>query len=106
MPELQRIDELPGSFGYGAGVLYGLPQPPRWMGEVRPDLQKVILLLDTSESMQYRSAAAPLSKLAYAECIAASLAFLVLHQHDSISLATFDNEVRQLIRGITAGAVK
>ncbi|MBP6627473.1 MAG: hypothetical protein KA187_08685 [Arenimonas sp.] len=49
MAELQRIDELPGSFGYGAGVLYGLPQPPRWMGEVRPDLQKVILLLDTSE---------------------------------------------------------
>jgi uncharacterized protein (DUF58 family) len=56
------------------------------------------LLLDTSESMQYRSAAAPLAKLAYAECIAASLAFLVLHQHDSISLATFDDEVRQLIR--------
>jgi uncharacterized protein (DUF58 family) len=56
------------------------------------------LLLDTSESMQYKSADAPLSKLAYAQCIAASLAFLILHQHDSVSLATFDDEVRQLIR--------
>lgn len=51
MAELQRVDDLPGSFGYGAGVLYGLPQPPRWMGEVRPDLQKVILLLDSSEML-------------------------------------------------------
>lgn len=44
-----RIDELPGSFGYGAGVLYGLPQPPRWMGTEAPDLHKVILLLDSGE---------------------------------------------------------
>ena len=49
MTDRPRIDELPGSFGYGAGVLYGLPQPPRWMGAVTPDLQKVILLLDTGE---------------------------------------------------------
>lgn len=49
MSELQRIDDLPGSFGYGAGVLYGLPQPPRWMGHVNPDLQKVILLLDSGD---------------------------------------------------------
>ena len=49
MPLTTRIDELPGSFGYGAGVLYGLPQPPRWMGEVKPDLQKVILLLDSGD---------------------------------------------------------
>src|SRR5688572_16544794 len=51
MADLQRVDDLPGSFGYGAGLLYGLPQPPRWMGEVRPDLQKVILLLDNSEML-------------------------------------------------------
>lgn len=49
MGDIKRIDELPGSFGYGAGVLYGLPQPPRWMGQVNPDLQKVILLLDSGE---------------------------------------------------------
>lgn len=49
MVDPQRIDDLPGSFGYGAGVLYGLPQPPSWMGQVNPDLQKAILLLDSGE---------------------------------------------------------
>ena len=56
------------------------------------------LLLDTSESMAYQGPAAPLSKLAYAQCVAASLAYLVLRQHDSVSLVTFDDEVRQFIR--------
>lgn len=56
------------------------------------------LLLDTSESMQYRSDAAPLSKLAYAETAAAALAYLVLHQRDSVGLVTFDDQIRQLVR--------
>lgn len=56
------------------------------------------LLLDTSESMRYQGPDAPLSKLAYAQCIAASLAYLVLRQNDSVSLVTFDDEVRQLLR--------
>lgn len=45
MVQTPHIDELPGSFGYGAGVLYGLPQPPRWMGEVPPALDQTLLLL-------------------------------------------------------------
>ncbi len=56
------------------------------------------LLLDTSESMQYRGPHAPLSKLAYAQCAAAALAYLVLHQRDAVGLVTFDHEIRQLIR--------
>jgi uncharacterized protein (DUF58 family) len=56
------------------------------------------LLLDTSESMQYQGPGAPLSKLAYAQCAAASLAYLVLHHRDSVGLVTFDQEVRQLVR--------
>ena len=56
------------------------------------------LLLDTSESMQYQGPGASMSKLAYAQCAAASLAYLVLHQRDSVGLATFDREVRQLVR--------
>lgn len=56
------------------------------------------LLLDTSESMRYHSAAVPLSKLEYAECVAAALAYLILRQQDSVGLATFDNEVRSLVR--------
>jgi uncharacterized protein (DUF58 family) len=56
------------------------------------------LLLDTSESMCYRSAAAPMSKLDYARCVAAALAYLVLRQQDSVGLATFDREVRASVR--------
>jgi uncharacterized protein (DUF58 family) len=56
------------------------------------------LLLDTSESMRYRSAAAPLSKLDYARRAAATLAYLVLHQQDSVGLVAFDSEIRSLVR--------
>jgi uncharacterized protein (DUF58 family) len=54
------------------------------------------LLLDVSESMQYRSGA--VSKYDYACMLAAALAYLVLHQQDSIGLVTFDNQVRQFVR--------
>lgn len=56
------------------------------------------LLLDTSESMRYQGPDAPLSKLEYAQCAAAAIAYLVLQQQDSVGLATFDNEVRHLVR--------
>jgi uncharacterized protein (DUF58 family) len=56
------------------------------------------LLLDTSQSMLYRSAAAPMSKLDYARRAAAALAYLVLHQQDSVGLAAFDSEIRRLVR--------
>jgi len=56
------------------------------------------LVLDTSESMGYRSPAAPMSKLDYARCIAAALAYLVLRQQDSVGLVTFDREVRASLR--------
>jgi uncharacterized protein (DUF58 family) len=56
------------------------------------------LLLDISQSMQYCSPAAPMSKLEYAQCAAAALTYLVLQQQDSVGLVTFDNEIRSLIR--------
>ena len=56
------------------------------------------LLLDTSESMRYRSDAAPCSKLEYAQRAAATLAYLVLHQQDSVGLVAFDSEIRSLVR--------
>lgn len=55
------------------------------------------LLLDTSESMRYRSDAAAMSKLEYAQCVAAALAYLVLHQQDAVGLATFDTAVRHFL---------
>jgi uncharacterized protein (DUF58 family) len=56
------------------------------------------MLLDTSESMCYRSAGAAMSKLEYAQCVAASLAYLILAQQDSVGMVTFDNEIRALVR--------
>jgi uncharacterized protein (DUF58 family) len=55
-------------------------------------------LLDTSESMLYRSEQAAVSKLHYAQFVAAALSYLVLHQQDAVGLATFDDGVRQFVR--------
>jgi uncharacterized protein (DUF58 family) len=53
------------------------------------------VVLDASESMLYKSGA--VSKLEYGQFIAASLAYLILNQRDSVGLATFDNEVRTFL---------
>jgi uncharacterized protein (DUF58 family) len=52
------------------------------------------LLVDTSESMTYRSAKAHGSKLDYGRWAAAALAYLVIHQRDAAGLATFDTAVK------------
>jgi uncharacterized protein (DUF58 family) len=52
------------------------------------------LVVDTSESMAYRGPDSPLSKLEYAQCLAASLAWLILEQQDAVGLVTFDSQVR------------
>jgi uncharacterized protein (DUF58 family) len=54
------------------------------------------LFVDVSESMQYRSG--EVSKYDYACMSAAALAYLTLHQQDSVGLVTFDNQVRQFLR--------
>jgi len=56
------------------------------------------LVLDVSQSMDYRGPQAALSKLEYAQCAAAALAYLVLRQQDSAGLVTFDHEIRALVR--------
>lgn len=79
------------------------------------------LVLDVSESMTYRSEGsgvrsqrsgkkasrererpeangAPMSKLEYAQTAAAALAYLILKQQDAVGLATFDDEVRTLLK--------
>jgi len=53
------------------------------------------LLLDASSSMRYSSGR--LSKLEYAKYTAASLAYLILQQRDSVGLAVFDSELRRYI---------
>jgi len=56
------------------------------------------LLLDTSESMRYQGPDAAMSKLEYAKCVAAALAYLILQQQDAVGLVTFDREIRALVR--------
>jgi uncharacterized protein (DUF58 family) len=54
------------------------------------------LLLDVSESMSYKSAA--VSKYDYACMASAAMAYLTLHQQDSVGFVTFDNQVRNFLR--------
>jgi len=53
------------------------------------------ILLDTSESMEYRSGET--SKLELACFVAASMAYLILRQQDSVGVVSFDKEVRQFV---------
>ncbi len=55
------------------------------------------LMLDTSQSMDYASEG-HVTKLHYAKMIAACLSYLVLHQSDSVGLATFDARVSRVLR--------
>jgi uncharacterized protein (DUF58 family) len=54
------------------------------------------LLVDASQSMAFRSG--PLSKYDYACTAAASLAYLIVQQSDSVGLAVFDAVVRKFLR--------
>lgn len=53
------------------------------------------LLLDASASMRYASG--KISKLEYAKFMAASMAYLIVDQHDSVGVGIFDGELRQYI---------
>jgi uncharacterized protein (DUF58 family) len=54
------------------------------------------LMVDASGSMGYQGATA--SKFQYAQYVAASLAYLMLHQRDAVGLAVHDTHIRQLIK--------
>src|SRR6516225_9230457 len=54
------------------------------------------LLVDASGSMAYKGANH--SKFRYAQYVAASLAYLMLHQRDAVGLAVHDTHIRQLIK--------
>ena len=56
-----------------------------------------LILLDSSESMKYKSELVTTSKYEYARYIAAALAYLIIQQQDAVGLATFDHEVREFI---------
>lgn len=54
------------------------------------------LLLDASASMRYGSTGS--SKLEYAKYLAASLAYLIVNQRDSVGLGVFDSKLRSYVR--------
>src|SRR6516165_4546830 len=56
---------------------------------------KAYLLVDASGSMGYRGRGP--SKFEYAQYIAASLSYLMLHQLDAVGLITHDNKIRTLL---------
>jgi len=56
---------------------------------------KAYILLDSSASMGFRMEG--LSKLQYSCYLAASLAYMMIRQQDSVGLVTFDEEIRNFI---------
>src|ERR1041384_5507244 len=65
-----------------------------WEDELENNLRSPILL-DTSESMDYGSK--DTTKLELASHIAASMAYLILRQQDSVGMVCFDKEVKTFI---------
>lgn len=62
----------------------------RFLGDTNSHL---MILLDSSASMGFGGP--PVSKLRYAQFLAASLAFLAARQHDAVGCMIFDEEVRE-----------
>ena len=58
---------------------------------------QLYLLLDTSESMAYASGG-NVTKLQYAQLIAASLGYMILQQQDSVGLVVFDDAARRYLK--------
>jgi uncharacterized protein (DUF58 family) len=54
------------------------------------------LIVDASGSMGYKNASG--SKFQYAQYVAASLAYLMLHQRDAVGLVTHDTRIRERIQ--------
>ncbi len=58
----------------------------------------LMLVVDCSESMAYRSSDELMTKHEYATSLAAALAYLTLQQHDSVGLALFDENLNYFLR--------
>jgi len=58
---------------------------------------RATIVLDVSKSMVWTGDAQRLTKLAYAELVAAAVAWLLLQQRDGVGLIRFDDEVRTVI---------
>jgi len=59
---------------------------------------KLLLAVDCSESMEYRSTSQVMSKHEYATTLGAAIAYLALRQQDSVGLALFDERITEFVR--------
>lgn len=58
----------------------------------------LMIVVDGSESMNYRSPGTGMSKHEYATCVAAAITYLTLQQHDAVGLTVFDEHLRHFLR--------
>jgi uncharacterized protein (DUF58 family) len=58
----------------------------------------LMLVVDGSESMSYRSSEELMTKHEYATSIAAAVAYLTLQQQDAVGVARFDERLREFLR--------
>ncbi len=63
----------------------------------------LMLVVDCSQSMTYRSANAPLSKHEYATTLAAAISYLALQQQDAVGLALFDEHLTYCSKAANTG---
>lgn len=58
---------------------------------------RATIVLDVSRSMDWRGSASRLTKLEYADRLAAALALLLLKQRDAVGIVRFDDQVRSAV---------
>ncbi len=64
----------------------------------------VTFLIDTSNSMFFKSEEAPMSKFDYAATLLGALAYMLLQQKDTFGLMCFDENVNEVIRARGSGS--
>jgi len=76
-----------------------LARSDRWMMKLNTEDTnlRATIVLDVSKSMNWSGAPGRLTKAAYAERLAATVALLLLQQRDAVGLIRFDEEVRTVI---------
>ena len=76
-----------------------LARSERWMMKLNNEDTnlRATIVLDVSKSMEWTGAPGRLTKAAYAERLAASVALLLLRQRDAVGLIRFDSEVRSIV---------
>ncbi|HET8769891.1 MAG TPA: DUF58 domain-containing protein [Gemmatimonadaceae bacterium] len=58
---------------------------------------RATIVLDVSRSMDWKSAPALLTKLAYAERVVAALSLLLIRQRDAVGVIRFDDQLRSVV---------